>query len=125
MGQAVKPGATAVTVTPEPFVWKAVEAAIRPVEFNPTDHSMGYGGLLNILGAVELDASLMHRRSLEAGAVWAVHGHEHVRSLAREVMPRLPHVVLRVITVIDGTRSTKFEGAESASAFPVSVSRTL
>src|SRR5262249_55282575 len=46
----------------------AVEAPIRRVESNPADHSVGYGGLPNILGEVELDASLMDGRSLEAGA---------------------------------------------------------
>jgi beta-aspartyl-peptidase (threonine type) len=72
----------------------AVEAAIRRVESNPADHSVGYGGLPNILGEVELDASLMDGRTLEAGAVCAVHGYEHVISLARQVMRRLPHVLL-------------------------------
>src|SRR5262245_25942296 len=72
----------------------AVEATIRRVESNPADHSVGYGGLPNILGEVELDASLMDGRSLETGAVCAVHGYEHVISLARQVMRRLPHVFL-------------------------------
>ncbi|HEV8437684.1 MAG TPA: isoaspartyl peptidase/L-asparaginase [Methylomirabilota bacterium] len=72
----------------------AVEAAIRRVESNPADHSVGYGGLPNILGEVELDASIMDGRSLEAGAVCAVRGYEHVISLARQVMRRLPHVFL-------------------------------
>ena len=72
----------------------AVEATIRRVESNPADHSVGYGGLPNILGDVELDASIMDGRSLEAGAVCAVQGYEHVISLARQVMRRLPHVFL-------------------------------
>ncbi len=72
----------------------AVEAAIREVESNPEDHSVGYGGFPNILGEVELDASIMDGRTLSTGAVCAVHGYEHVISLAREVMQRLPHVML-------------------------------
>src|SRR5438093_5078292 len=72
----------------------AVESAIRRVESNPADHSVGHGGLPNILGEVELDASIMDGRSLEAGAVCAVQGYEHVISLARQVMRRLPHVFL-------------------------------
>jgi beta-aspartyl-peptidase (threonine type) len=72
----------------------AVEAAIRRVEANPRDHSVGYGGLPNILGEVELDASIMDGRSLEAGAVCAVRGYPHVISLARAVMRDLPHVLL-------------------------------
>src|SRR5215470_16771687 len=72
----------------------AVEAVIRRVESNPADHSVGYGGLPNILGEVELDASLMDGRTLEAGAVCAVRDYPHVISLARAVMGRLPHVLL-------------------------------
>jgi beta-aspartyl-peptidase (threonine type) len=37
----------------------AVVATIRRVEANPEDHSVGYGGLPNLLGEVELDASIM------------------------------------------------------------------
>ncbi len=72
----------------------AVEATIRAVESNPNDHSVGYGGLPNLLGEVELDASIMDGRSLESGAVCAVHDYEHVISIARAVMERLPHVLL-------------------------------
>ena len=72
----------------------AVEATIRLVESNPDDHSVGFSGLPNILGEVELDASIMDGRTLESGAVCAVHDYEHVISLAKEVMLRLPHVLL-------------------------------
>ncbi len=72
----------------------AVEATIRAVESNPLDHSVGYSGLPNILGEVELDASIMDGRTLETGAVCAVKNYEHVISLARAVMERLPHVLL-------------------------------
>jgi beta-aspartyl-peptidase (threonine type) len=72
----------------------AVEAAIRQVEANPRDHSVGYGGLPNILGEVELDASIMDGGALQAGAVCAVRGYPHVISLARAVMGSLPHVML-------------------------------
>lgn len=72
----------------------AVEATIRRVESNPLDHSVGYGGLPNILGQVELDASVMDGRSLEAGAVCAVQGYEHPISIARALMGKLPHVLV-------------------------------
>jgi L-asparaginase / beta-aspartyl-peptidase len=72
----------------------AVEATIRQVEANVADHSVGLGGLPNIMGEVELDASVMDGRTLEAGAVCAVRGYPHVISLAREVMARLPHVLV-------------------------------
>jgi beta-aspartyl-peptidase (threonine type) len=72
----------------------AVEATIRVVESSPKDHSVGYGSLPNILGQVELDASIMDGRTREAGAVCALHHYEHAISLAREVMRGLPHVLL-------------------------------
>lgn len=72
----------------------AVEAVIRAVESNPDDHSVGYGGLPNILGEVELDASIMDGKTLAAGAVCAVRDYEHPISIARQVMERLPHVML-------------------------------
>ncbi len=72
----------------------AVEAGIRPVESNPEDHTVGYSGLPNLLGEVEVDASLMEGRTLKAGAVGAVKKCEHAISLARKVMEELPHVML-------------------------------
>ena len=72
----------------------AVEAVIRLVESDPDDHSVGYGGLPNLLGEVELDASLMDGRTRAAGAVGALKGYEHAISVARRVMEELPHVML-------------------------------
>jgi beta-aspartyl-peptidase (threonine type) len=72
----------------------AVEAGIRAVEANPDDHTVGLGGYPNILGEVELDASIMDGRTLEVGAVGALRGYLHAISVARQVMARLPHVFL-------------------------------
>ena len=72
----------------------AVEATTRVVESNPHDHTVGYSGLPNLLGEVELDASLMDGATLAAGAVGAVHGYEHPITLARRVMDEMPHVFL-------------------------------
>ena len=72
----------------------AVEAGIRPVESNPEDHTVGYSGLPNLLGEVEVDASIMDGLTLQAGAVGAVRYCEHAISLARKVMEELPHVLL-------------------------------
>ncbi len=72
----------------------AVEAGIRLVESNLEDHSVGKGGLPNLAGEVELDASIMDGDTLAAGAVGAVHGFEHPISIARRVMEELPHVFL-------------------------------
>lgn len=72
----------------------AVEAGIKLVESNPDDHTVGYSGLPNLLGEVEVDASIMDGLTLRAGAVGAVRNCEHAISLARKVMEELPHVLL-------------------------------
>ena len=78
----------------------AVIATIRRVEANPDDHSVGYGGLPNLFGDVELDASLMDGRTLATGAVAALKNHQDAIDLARTVMDTLPHVLI----VGDGAR---------------------
>jgi len=72
----------------------AVIAGIELVEANPDDHSVGYGGLPNLLGEVELDASIMDGRKLATGAVGALQGHQDAIALARQVMESLPHVLI-------------------------------
>ena len=72
----------------------AVEAATHHVESNLDDHSVGKSGLPNILGVVELDASIMDGATLAAGAVGGVRGFEHPISIARRVMQELPHSFL-------------------------------
>jgi beta-aspartyl-peptidase (threonine type) len=72
----------------------AVEAATREVEDNPDDHSVGYDGYPNLLGTVELDASLMDGATRRAGTVGAVHGYRHPITIARAVLDRLPHVMV-------------------------------
>src|SRR5215211_5949240 len=72
----------------------AVEAGTRLVEDNVEDRSVGTGGLPNLLGEVELDASIMEGRTLAAGAVAAIKGYPNPISIARRVMVDLPHVLL-------------------------------
>src|SRR5258707_13261912 len=74
----------------------AVEAAIRIVESNEADHHVGVGGLPNLLGEVELDASIMDGATRRAGAVAAVAGFPHPISIARAVCDRLPQHLLLV-----------------------------
>ena len=71
-----------------------VEAAIRVVEANEADHYVGVGGLPNLLGMVELDASIMDGATRRAGAVAAVTGFPHPISIARAVAERLPQHLL-------------------------------
>ncbi len=83
--QILRQGGTAVD---------AVEAVIRLVEANPEDHTVGFNGYPNILGEVELDASIMNGRTLESGAVGALKGVPYAITIARQVMEQIPHVML-------------------------------
>jgi beta-aspartyl-peptidase (threonine type) len=74
----------------------AVEAATRIVESNTDDHSVGVGGYPNILGEVELDASIMEGTTRRAGAIGALKGYAHPISIARQVLEELPHHLLLV-----------------------------
>ena len=73
----------------------AVEAGIRVVEADPAERSVGYNGYPNILGQLELDASIMDGGTLNSGAVAIMRGFPYAISVARQVMDRkLPHVML-------------------------------
>ena len=64
----------------------AVEACARHVEADVTDTTVGRGGLPNILGQVELDASIVDGTAHRAGSVAALVGFHHPISVARAVM---------------------------------------
>lgn len=89
----------------------AVEACARIVEADPRDESVGLGGLPNLLGVVELDASIMDGTTLRAGAVGALQGFLHPITVARAVMDRLPHVLL---VGAGAARFARESGAEPA-----------
>ena len=79
---------------------EAVVAAVTIVEDDPNDDSVGYGGLPNEEGIVELDASVMHGPTRRAGSVASVQRIKNVSRLAKTVMERTNHVML----VGDGAR---------------------
>jgi N4-(beta-N-acetylglucosaminyl)-L-asparaginase len=78
----------------------AVVAAVTVVEDDPNDDSVGYGGLPNEEGEVELDASVMHGPTHRAGSVASVRRIKNVARLAKTVMERTNHVMI----VGDGAR---------------------
>jgi N4-(beta-N-acetylglucosaminyl)-L-asparaginase len=66
----------------------AAVAAVTIVEDDPNDDSVGYGGLPNEEGEVELDASVMHGPTHRAGSVASVRRIKNVAQLAKTVMER-------------------------------------
>src|SRR5436190_2444256 len=72
----------------------AVEACAKIIEADTTDTSVGRGGKPNVLGEVELDASIMDGTTHRSGAVAALRGYLHPISVARAVMERTPHVFI-------------------------------
>lgn len=78
----------------------AAVAAVTVVEDDPNDDSVGYGGLPNEEGEVELDASVMHGPTRRAGSVASVRRIKNVSRLAKTLMERTNHVMI----VGDGAR---------------------
>src|SRR5687768_15726995 len=74
----------------------AVEACARVVEADPSDTSVGRGGKPNVLGVVELDASLVDGTTHRVGAVGALGGYLHAISAVHAEMERIPHAFLVV-----------------------------
>jgi N4-(beta-N-acetylglucosaminyl)-L-asparaginase len=72
----------------------AVIAGVNIVEDDPNDMSVGYGGLPNAEGVVELDASVMYGPTHAAGAVASLQNIKNPSKVARLVMERTPHVLL-------------------------------
>jgi N4-(beta-N-acetylglucosaminyl)-L-asparaginase len=76
------------------FALDAVEYAIRAVEDDPLADSVGTGGIPNIEGIGELDASIMVGNTYRCGAVSCLTLTQNPISVARKVMEICPHVML-------------------------------
>lgn len=72
----------------------AVEKGINTAEDDPTITSVGYGGLPNAEGVVELDAAIMDGTRHRAGAVCSLHDIKNPISVARLVLEKTRHTTL-------------------------------
>src|SRR5882724_2153056 len=72
-------------------VLDAVITGVNIVELDPLDDSVGYGGLPNAEGVVQLDSSCMHGPKKQAGAVAALEGVKTPSKVAQAVMEHTDH----------------------------------
>lgn len=74
-----------------------LDAAVEGVkiqELDPSDSSVGYGGLPNEEGVVQLDASCMHGPTKRAGAVGCLEGIKTPSEIARLILRYTNHIML-------------------------------
>src|SRR5450631_3968543 len=72
----------------------AAITGVNVVELDPNDVTVGYGGIPNEEGVVQLDACVMDGRTLRAGAVGALEGCKTPSKVAKLVMERTDRVFL-------------------------------
>ena len=84
----------------------AIEAGANVTERDPSVNSVGYGGLPNAEGIVELDAAIMNGPDHAAGAVAGITRCRNPISIARRVMEQTPH------TMLAGENANRFARSE-------------
>jgi len=72
----------------------AAIAGVNIVEDDPNEMTVGYGGLPNENGVVELDAAVMHGPTHRAGAVASLRNIKNPSKVARLVMRETDHILL-------------------------------
>jgi N4-(beta-N-acetylglucosaminyl)-L-asparaginase len=92
-GQTAVKAAAAMLADGKPALDAAVAGA-QVVEDDPTVHSVGYGGLGNAVGTVQLDACVMEGKTLACGGVAGLENVRHAAAAARRVMEKTPHLLL-------------------------------
>jgi isoaspartyl peptidase/L-asparaginase-like protein (Ntn-hydrolase superfamily) len=103
----------------------ALDAAVAgagAVEDGPSDHTVGFGGIGNSVGTVQLDACVMDGQTLACGAVAALENVRHAAAVARRVMEKTPHVLLvgegaKLFALQQGFALETLETPESVAAW--------
>lgn len=72
----------------------AAIAGVNIVEDDPADMTVGYGGVPNEEGVVQLDSCVMHGPTARAGAVASLEGVKNPSRVAKLVMQTTDHVLL-------------------------------
>lgn len=72
----------------------AAVSGVTLVEDDPDETTVGYGGLPNENGVVELDAAVMHGPTHRGGAVASLQNIRHAARVAQLVLARSDHVLL-------------------------------
>jgi N4-(beta-N-acetylglucosaminyl)-L-asparaginase len=90
-------------------VLDALVAGVNIVELDPAEDSVGYGGLPNADGVVQLDASCMHGPKKAAGAVGASENVKTPSLVAKAVMEHTDHILLVGKDVTTFARNMGFE----------------
>src|SRR5438034_7476859 len=75
-------------------VLDACIAGVNIVELDPEDTSVGYGGLPNADGVVQLDASVMHGPKKMGGSVACLEGVRTPSLVAKKLMEETDHVLI-------------------------------
>lgn len=72
----------------------SIVEGVKIQELDPNDDSVGYGGLPNADGVVQLDASCMHGPTKRAGAVGCLEGIKTPSEVAKLVLKYTTHIFL-------------------------------
>lgn len=89
---------------------------VKIVEADPTDSSVGLGGLPNEDGVVQLDAAVMDGRTHNAGSVGCIENILHPCEVARLVMERTDHCMIVGRGAYEFARSHGHEHVELLTA---------